>query len=279
MDSVTLPIASQPLPPAGPVPLPRLWEQVLEVPFFRGLLRAFEAHFFGMLRLPQPVLDLGCGDGQFAARAFPRPPEVGLDPWWPPLRETQRWNAYRYGAVCADGAAMPFPTDAFAAVVSNSVLEHIFHLDAVLAETARVLRPGGWLAFSVPNHRFDAYLSLALVAERLGLRPLARGYRGWFQRVSRHVHCDPPQVWLPRLERHGFRVRVWWHYFPRPALWALEWGHYLGLPSLVAKKLAGRWVLVSKRWNLAPVVAWLARYLRQAVDPEGAYTFYIAQRV
>ncbi len=278
MDPVTLPLARSPLPPSGPVPLERLWEQVADIPFFRALLRAFEAHFFRLLDLPQPILDLGCGDGQFAHRAFRQAPEVGLDPWWAPLRETRRWRAYRYGVVCADAGAMPFPPHRFATVVSNSVLEHIPHLDRVLAETARVLQPGGWLVFSVPNHRFEAHLSLALALEKAGLAAFARAYRAWFQKVSRHVHCDPPEVWIPRLERHGFRVRVWWHYFPRPALWALEWGHYLGLPSLVTKKLTGRWILAPYRWNLAPVVAWLSRYLKEAVHPQGAYSFYIAQK-
>ncbi len=272
-----IPIARQPLPPKGPVPLDLLWQQVTGIPFFRALLRTFEAYFFRLLDLPGPILDLGCGDGHFAAHAYAERQPVGLDPWWSPLREAKRWQAHR-GLVCADGAAMPFPDAFFATVVSNSVLEHIPHLDAVLQEAARVLRPGGWLVFSVPNHRFEEYLSLARLWEHIGLRPLARAYRAWFQRVSRHVHCDPPEVWLPRLERAGFQVVRWWHYFPPKALHALEWGHYLGLPSLVSKKLTGRWVLAPYRWNLAPVVLWLRTLLREATAPNGAYTFYIARK-
>ena len=30
----------------------------------------------------------------------------------------------------------------------------------------------------------------------------------------------------------------------------LEWGHYFGLPSLVTRKLFGRWILVPQKWNL-----------------------------
>ncbi len=273
----SLSIARGPLPPPGPVPLARLWEQVTTIPFFRALLRAFEAHFFLQLTLPEPVLDLGCGDGHFAAHAYAGKRPVGLDPWWTALREAQGWRVHR-GLVCADGAAMPFPDAFFASVVSNSVLEHIPHLDAVLQETARILQPGGWFVFSVPNHRFEAYLSLARLLDDVGLPSLARTYRTWFQRISRHVHCDPPEVWIPRLERVGFQVLQWWHYFPKGALQALEWGHYLGLPSLVTKKLTGRWVLASSRWNLALVVAWLRRYLKEAVHPKGAYTFYIARK-
>ena len=34
---------------------------------------------------------------------------------------------------------------------------------------------------------------------------------------------------------------------------ALDLGHYFGMPSLVAKKLFGRWILAPNRWNLAKV--------------------------
>lgn len=272
-----VPIARGSLPPKGPVPLNMLWQQVTEIPFFRALLRAFEAHFFRQLDLPKPLLDLGCGDGHFAAHAYAEYRPVGLDPWWSVLQEAKGWTVYS-GLVCADGAAMPFPNAFFASVVSNSVLEHIPHLEDVLRETARVLRPGGWLVFSVPNHRFEDYLALAHMWERIGLSSLARAYRAWFQRISRHIHCDPPEVWIPRLEQAGFRVVQWWHYFPPEALRALEWGHYLGLPSLVSKKLTGRWLLTSARWNVAPVVAWLRRFLGESAHPQGAYTFYIARK-
>ncbi len=276
-ETVSLSIARVALPPSGPVPLERLQEQVTDIPFFRALLRAFEAHFFRLLRLPEPVLDLGCGDGHFAYWAYGNRRPIGLDPWWPALREAKRWRAHR-GWVCADGAAMPFPSGAFASVVSNSVLEHIPHLDAVLQEVARVLQPGGWLVFSVPNHRFAPMLSLARWSERVGLKGVARRYRAWFQRISRHVHCDAPEVWVPRLERAGFQVVLWWHYFSPAALRALEWGHYLGLPSLLTRILTGRWTWTRASWNFRLVVAWLRRYLGQAVDPQGAYTFYIARK-
>ncbi len=250
-----------------------------ELPFFRALLRAVEASFYQHLDLPAPTLDLGCGDGHFAARTFARPLDVGLDPWWAPLREARRRYGQAYRLLLqGDGAAMPFPNGAFASAVSNSVLEHIPHLDAVLAEVARVLRPGAPFVFSVPNHNFLPTLSIGRALDRLGLRPLGNAYRAFFNRISRHHHCDPPEVWHQRLDQAGFEVVQWWHYFPPAALRALEWGHYLGLPSLVAKKLTGRWILAPTPWNLG----WLERLLRPLYahprHPQGAYTFYVARR-
>ncbi|NPA92096.1 MAG: class I SAM-dependent methyltransferase [Chloroflexi bacterium] len=256
-----------------------LFPQLRELPYFRAFLRAVEASFYQDLPLPQPTLDLGCGDGHFAARTFERPLDVGLDPWWAPLREARHKHGQAYRLlVQADGAAMPFPDATFASAVSNSVLEHIPHLDAVLAETARVLQPGAPFYFCVPNHNFLPNLSIGRALDKIGLRPLGDAYRAFFNRISRHHHCDAPATWEARLDRTGFEVVTWWHYFPPKALHILEWGHYFGLPSLIAKKLTGRWILAPTRWNLG----WLERRLRPLYEnpkhPEGAYTFYIARR-
>ena len=47
-----------------------LWLNLRELPYFRGLLRAIEGRFYEEIELAEPVLDLGCGDGQFAAVTF-----------------------------------------------------------------------------------------------------------------------------------------------------------------------------------------------------------------
>lgn len=273
----SVPIARESLPPSGPVSEAALIRQATGIPWFRALLRTVEGRFYQALDLPRPILDLGCGEGHFAAHALETPVEVGLDPAFPALKEAAAYRIYRL-RVCASGAAMPFPDAAFATVVSNSVLEHIPPLEDVLWEVARVLRPGGYFVFSVPNERFEQGLSLARLAERLGLRGVARVYRWWFQRISRHVHCDPPDIWVPRLERAGFTVLAWWHYFPMGALCALEWGHYFGVPALLVRMLTGRWLLVPRPWNVRPITRLLRRFLQHPIDPEGAYTFYIARK-
>ena len=41
-----------------------------ELPYFRALLRAVESRFYSDLRIENPVLDVGCGDGHFAKVDF-----------------------------------------------------------------------------------------------------------------------------------------------------------------------------------------------------------------
>jgi len=255
-----------------------LFLNLRELPYFRGLLRAVEARFYQEIDLPRPIMDLGSGDGQFATVAFDTPLDVGVDPWWEPMHEASERGFYR-ALIQADGSQMPFPDGYFHSAMSNSVLEHIPHLDAVLAETARVLKPGAPFAFCVPNHNFLPSLSISNFLDRIRLRKLGDAYRAFFNRIARHYHCDPPEVWEKRLNQAEFTIEKLWHYYPPESLHVTEWGHYLGLPSLLAHKLTGKWILVPERWNLRLTERLVQKHYQQ--DPicdNGVCTFYIARR-
>lgn len=255
-----------------------LWPHLKEVPAFRALLRGVEARFYQGLEMPTPILDLGCGDGHFASLAFPRKALVGLDPEWKALKEAAARQAYRW-VVQADGTRTPFPSGSFGTVISNSVLEHIPDVEAVLQEVARILRPGGYFLFCSPSHRFVEFLSVYRLLSRLGLRRAAEAYGRLFNRISRHHHCDAPEIWAARLERVGLRPLRWWFYFSRGAMALLEWGHPYGLPSLLCKKLFGRWILAPWRWSLWPVERILRPFYMEPPNAvEGAYFFMIARR-
>lgn len=250
-----------------------------DLPYFRAMLRAVEARFYQELPLAAPTLDLGCGDGDFAQIAFDRRLEVGLDPWTEPLQEARQRNVYQ-GLIQADAGKMPFPTGHFASAVSNSVLEHIPHLDEVIIETGRVLRPGAMFYFCVPNHFFNPNLFGVQFFEKLKMPGMTKKYMSFYDRIARHQHLDSPQVWQPRLEKAGFEIVRYWHYFSPDALHVLEWGHLFGLPSLVVKKLTGQWHLVKSDWNFALIRSIVQRYYDEAIpQPKGTCTFYVARKV
>ena len=256
-----------------------LWLNLRELPYFRGALRAVEGSFYEQFTLKTPVLDLGCGDGQFAEITFDQTIDVGIDPWLLPLREAKQRDAYNH-VIMNEGAILPFPNSYFATVISNSVLEHIEHLPPVLDEVSRVLKPGGQFLFCVPNHQFLSNLSIGKFLDRFALKKLANIYRAWFNKISRHYHCSSPEVWKQRLNEAGFDLERWWHYYSPKSLAMLEWGHYFGLPSLIIHRITGRWILVPTKWNL-----WLTRKIVEKSygentfnDPNGAYTFYVARR-
>jgi SAM-dependent methyltransferase len=257
-----------------------LWRNLFDLPAFRGLLRAVEARFYQDIDLPEPVLDLGCGDAHFASVAFQRPLAAGVDPWTPPLREARRLRRSAYNLlVQADGATLPFHAGHFASAMSNSVLEHIPDLDPVLADVSRVLRPGAPFIFCVPSDYFLSFLSISSALRKVGLRGPAGSYERFFNRISRHHHCDGPETWRARLAQAGLRLEQHWYYFSTGALRALEWGHYFGLPSAVAHTLTGRWVLARTRANLALTERLLRPYYEEPLPEHGAYLFCIARKI
>ncbi|HSM25059.1 MAG TPA: class I SAM-dependent methyltransferase, partial [Anaerolineaceae bacterium] len=220
-----------------------LWRQILEMPYFRGLLRAVEARFYQDITLPGPILDLGCGDGHFASAAFTQPVDVGIDPWTGPVKLASKQGSYKF-VINGNGDQLPFPDGYFGSVISNSVLEHIEDLDSVLKEISRVTKPNATFVFCVPNHRFLSNLSVSNAFDTVGLKFLGDYYRNFFNRISRHHHCDNYDTWHERLKKIGFTIDKWWDYFSPQATHALEWGHYLGVPSLLFHFVFKRWIIV-----------------------------------
>ena len=254
-----------------------LFLHLRDLPYFRALLRAVESAYYQDLDLPSPTLDIGCGDGHFASLTFDRKLEVGLDPWHGPIQEAGARDVYNL-LVEADAAQSPFPDGAFASALSNSVLEHIPQVEAVLTEASRLLRADAPFVFCVPNHQFLPNLSIARFLDKIHLKKLAEAYRAFFNKISRHYHCDPPEVWEKRLNAAGFDMEAYWHYFSRDALRVLEWGHYFGLPSLIVHVFTRKWLLSPTRWNLYFTERFTRKYASTEPVDDGAYTFYIARK-
>ncbi len=256
-----------------------LWQQLKSLPAFRALLRAVEARFYPLIPLPEPTLDVGCGDGHFAAMTFPgRTLAAGIDPWWGPLHKAVQSGKYGL-PIQALGDRLPFADGAFASAFSNSVLEHIPDLPPVLAEVNRVLRPGARFVITTPSHLFTEYLGGAAFFERLRLGGLAQRYRRLFNTISRHAHTDAPATWAARLAEAGFAIERWQYYFSRGALRALEIGHAQGLPSAALHALTGHWIVAPWESSLAPTERWVRPfYEEEAAQDGGAYLLFIVRK-
>lgn len=95
-----------------------------------------------------PVLDVGTGVGTQLAALSRRFEGVGTDVAHAPLLVASAYAP----VLVADGAALPFRSGAFSSAVCTEVLEHVDDPARVLAEIARVLRPGGLAFVSTPNY-------------------------------------------------------------------------------------------------------------------------------
>jgi SAM-dependent methyltransferase len=254
-----------------------LTRHLQSVPAFRALLRSVEAQKIGQLNLQHPILDLGCGDGHFAATVFRKPLDAGVDPSLTAIIEAAKRGIHRKLAV-ADGGALPYPDGAFASVMSNSVLEHIPEIDPTLGEVNRILKPGGLFAFTTPSDHFAEYLFFPTLLRRIALPRLARSYEIYFNRISRHYRTDSAPVWQSRLEKHGLHVRAWHSYFTASASRLFDLLHYYSAPTLLYKKLLGRWVIAPVAWNFFYLEPLMRRHVLESDCADGAYLFFLCQK-
>lgn len=254
-----------------------LWLHLKDLPYFRAILRANEACFYQDVVLPHPILDVGSGDGHFASVTFDEPLDIGVDPSLKTMREAKQRGSYRL-LVQSDGAAIPLGDATAGSAVSNSVLEHIPHLDDVLADVARVLKPGAPFVFTVPNPGYRAELSFPAFLRRIRLPRLATAYEDYFMWMSRTKNMFYEEEWTERLARVGLEVEKTFRYFPPSSLHALEWGHYYGAPTLLPRWFVGRWILVPTRWNLRLTQKRMQRYYDARPHQKGTYSFYLARK-
>ncbi len=117
------------------------------------------------LRAGDRLLDLGCGFGRHAYEAARRGAEVialdagtdeveGVASTFAAMVEAGELDTsrVRLGSVQGDGLRLPFGDGAFDRVICSEVLEHLHDDRTAMGELARVLRPGGTMAVTVPRY-------------------------------------------------------------------------------------------------------------------------------
>ena len=156
----------------------RWWsDQPHGVRTLQGMVPARLAWFERFVTWPgTEVLDLGCAGGFMAEALHDAGARVtGIDPAADAIAaarqhaaETGREIAYDIGM----GEALPYGDARFDAVVCVDVLEHVEDLPRVLAEVARVLRPGGMFLFDTINRNaLSRFVTITMAEDVLGLLP------------------------------------------------------------------------------------------------------------
>jgi SAM-dependent methyltransferase len=115
--------------------------------------------------------DLGCGRGEFIEQASGGDKSgIGVDY---AASSAKALRATGRPALVADlNRGLPFATGSLDGASMIEVIEHIVQAEALVAELARVIRPGGWLIVTTPNVVHIAYRWRALT----GHPPKQEGY-------------------------------------------------------------------------------------------------------
>jgi len=169
------------------------------------------------------VLDAGCGEGRHCFGALERGARVvGLDLDRPSLEAGARPLRNRAGELNSLGAMLqgdafhlPFQDASFDRVICSEVMEHVHDFRGAARELARVTRPGGTLAVTIPT----------ATSEHLYLR-LGDDY---FESPGGHIRIFRPRTLAEGLAAAGFAtVGVGFAHGLHTPYWVLR--SVMGLP-------------------------------------------------
>jgi 2-polyprenyl-3-methyl-5-hydroxy-6-metoxy-1,4-benzoquinol methylase len=104
-------------------------------------------------RRPLRILDIGCGEGHFAALLAHGGAEVmAIDVAGEPLRRARTRHPWLDARLVEPEAPLPLADSSFDVVWAGETIEHVADTSQWLSEVRRVLRSGGILLLSTPDH-------------------------------------------------------------------------------------------------------------------------------
>ena len=174
-------------------------------PLGLALWRSVEAKHLGRVDLKRPILDIGCGFGEFAVAFADEPIDMGVDINARDLYECAKTKKYK-NLTLADARDLPISDNTYGSVFSISTLEHIENSDKVLKEAYRILKPGGILFLTLETEEVDGATFYRPFLKNIGLPELSsfvtKSYNSLFHRQT----LLPKKTWLEKVKKTGFKI-------------------------------------------------------------------------
>ncbi len=198
------------------------------------------------------LLDAGCGEGRHCAGALDRGARViGLDIDRAALAAAQatlRERPGRSDLLRGDALALPFPDARFDRVICSEVMEHVDDYNGALRELARITRPAGRLAVTVPTE----------LSEKLYLH-LSDEY---FESPGGHIRIFSPKKLARAMRRAGFEeIRAGFAHALHTPYWALR--NFVGLSGADARPVVRAYRIGLLRATQSPLAHRLERMLNR----------------
>lgn len=214
-------------------------------PLSHSLWRSLEAYAISKIDLKSPVLDIGCGFGEFAGVFFDNMIEIGVDIDQKDLALAGQKKRYK-SLIFADARNLPFEDKSFNSIISISTLEHIEGVEKVFKEAYRVLKDGGIFVFTVPTSRLNKTLVIPFFFEKLRLLFLKKIYVALFHFSFKHKTIVSKSRWLKWAKEEGFKINTYEGTISKKQIILFEFGLPLALPTQLFR------LIFNKRLPISP---------------------------
>lgn len=200
------------------------------------------------------LLDAGCGEGRHCFGALERGARVvgldldrdSLDRGSGPLRARARELSGTGAMIHGNAFRLPFRDGTFDRVICSEVMEHVHDWRGAARELARVVKPGGRVAVTIPT----------AISEHLYLR-LGDDY---FESPGGHIRIFSPRVLAGGLAEAGLAtVGVGFAHALHTPYWALR--SIAGLPNADRSRLVRGYREFLIRATMSPLIARIERWL------------------
>jgi ubiquinone/menaquinone biosynthesis C-methylase UbiE len=199
------------------------------------------------------ALEIGAGTGYFSlnlmqAGLIERATATDISPGMlAALEENASRLDLEVKTAAAEAETLPFPDESFDLVFGHAVLHHIPDLERAFSEFARVLRPGGTLAFCGEPSRYGDFLAAIPKRTALLAAPL---WRRAMRASERHEYPDAEH------NGHSLEGEVDVHAFSPGDL-----GRFCAAADLTEVRVRGEELLAS-------IHGWTVRTLEASAEPD-----------
>jgi SAM-dependent methyltransferase len=222
------------------------------------LFAYYPLHFFAVFRahelfnvkpyidlLAPPILDLACGDGLISRLLFEKTIDFGLDINLSQIRNAMGSESYS-SALLGDARYIPYKDNSVGGVFSNCAFEHIPNMPDLIAEIARILKPGGYLVTTCLTPLYYQMNPLFKALDRVPLRGIRKKAIEAEDNLHNHVSVYESVYYEERFIENGMELEHQHYYATKPIVdFCYAWDSLSKYSFLPSWDLTHRGVLIN----------------------------------
>lgn len=215
-----------------------------------SIIRGKESLLFSEVVLKFPIIDLGCGNGQFAKLTFNEKIDFGVD-----IVISKNLNNYTYSNwMKQDLRKMTFDDNSFYTAVSNSVFEHIDGVESAISEVARILKKRGRLYLNLPTQEINKnfWLYRMFGKRKFVDKAIVKYHQNLF-----HINIKPASWWKEILERNSFTVTNIRKYISPPTMFFITMFVTLAMSPLPIKRYKCMWGIMKLIGDISHILPFI----------------------